>query len=198
LKTGVCPPEVAWFLGPEGVRRIERLPAAREPGSAALHDAGLAVLRSGDAWLCLSAGPNGQGGTGGHAHNDKCSIELSIGGVDLIADRGTFGYARDPLERNARRGTAGHSTLQVDGLEQNRIVPGRLFALPDTARARLVRVEERSGIQLATGSILDTSAMASSTGASRRSPPEPQLSSTRSAATASITSRCAGSSRTRI
>jgi hypothetical protein len=60
-------------------------------------------------------------------------------------------YARDPSERNARRGTAGHSTLQVDGLEQNRILPGRLFALPDTARARLVRVEERSGIQLATG-----------------------------------------------
>jgi len=151
LKTGACPPEVAWFLGSEGVRRFERLPAAREPGSAALRDAGLAVLRSGDAWLCLSAGPNGQGGTGGHAHNDKCSVELSKGGLDLIADRGTFVYARDPRERNARRGTAGHSTLQVDGLEQNRILPGRLFALPDTARARLVRVEERSGIQLATG-----------------------------------------------
>jgi hypothetical protein len=116
-----------------------------------LHDAGIATLRNGDAWLCLSAGPNGQGGTGGHAHNDKNSVELAFGGVTLIADRGTFVYAREPQERNARRGTAGHSTLQVDGLEQNRIVPGRLFALPDTARARIVRVEERGRYQVATG-----------------------------------------------
>jgi hypothetical protein len=151
LKRGPCPPEVAWLLGPAGVRRFEKLDSATVPGSLALQDAGIAALRNGEAWLCLSAGPNGQGGTGGHAHNDKNSVELAFGGVTLIADRGTFVYARDPQERNARRGTAGHSTLQVDGLEQNRIVPGRLFALPDTARARIVRVEERGRYQLAIG-----------------------------------------------
>ena len=109
------------------------------------------MLRSGDAWLCLSAGPNGQGGTGGHAHNDKNSVELSFGSLDVVADRGTYVYARDPQERNARRGTTGHSTVQVDGLEQNRIVPGRLFALPDTARARIRRLEHREGFEIAAG-----------------------------------------------
>ncbi len=153
LKTGACPPEVAFLLGPEGVQDFEKLEAlgGTVAGSCALHDAGLAALRKGDAWLCLSAGPNGQGGTGGHAHNDKNSVELAVGNVNLLVDRGTFVYARDPDERNARRGTAGHSTLQIDGLEQNRIVPGRLFALPDTAHARLVRVEERGPFQVATG-----------------------------------------------
>ena len=151
LKSGACPPEVAWLLGPEGVKKFDQLESEAGTCSAALHDAGIATLRKGDAWLCLSAGPNGQGGTGGHAHNDKNSVELAFGSVDLIVDRGTFVYARDPDQRNARRGTAGHSTLQVDGLEQNRIVPGRLFALPDTARARLVRVEERGPFQVVTG-----------------------------------------------
>jgi hypothetical protein len=149
LASGPCPPEVVWLLGPEGLRRHS--PRAVGPGSVLLRDAGIAALRSGDASLCLSAGPNGQGGTGGHAHNDKNSVELSFGGVDLIVDRGTFVYARDPSERNARRGTAGHSTVQVDGAEQNRIVPGRLFALPDTARARVTSVGVQEGFETATG-----------------------------------------------
>jgi hypothetical protein len=41
--------------------------------------------------------------------------------------------------------------VQVDGQEQNRIVPGRLFALPDTARAHIVRVERRDGFEVAIG-----------------------------------------------
>jgi hypothetical protein len=149
LASGECPPEVVWLLGPEGLRRHS--PRAVGQGSVLLREAGIAVLRSSDAYLCLSSGPNGQGGTGGHAHNDKNSVELSFGDVDLIVDRGTFVYARDPSERNARRGTAGHSTVQVDGAEQNRIVPGRLFALPDTARARVTTASVHEGFEIATG-----------------------------------------------
>jgi hypothetical protein len=147
----------ASFLSDPGAPEWAWIPAARsflaEPRreSVLLADAGVAVLRSGEGWLCLSAGPNGQGGTGGHAHNDKNSVELSFGSFDVLADRGTYVYARDPQERNARRGTAGHSTVQVDGLEQNRIVPGRLFALPDTARAHISRLEQREGFEIAAG-----------------------------------------------
>jgi len=147
----------ASFLSDPGAPEWAWMPAARsflaEPRreSTLLPEAGVAVLRCGDGFLCLSAGPNGQGGTGGHAHNDKNSVELSFGSFDVFADRGTYVYARDPQERNARRGTAGHSTVQVDGLEQNRIVPGRLFALPDTARARISRLEQRDGFEIASG-----------------------------------------------
>jgi len=146
-----CPVEVAWLLGPKGVGRFEKLAAEATTASVVLPDAGIAVLRSGEGWLCLCAGPNGQGGAGGHAHNDKNSVELSWGAVDLVVDRGTLVYARHPAQRNARRGTAGHSTVQVDGLEQNRIVSGRLFALPDTSRARILRIEEKGGVQFAVG-----------------------------------------------
>ena len=142
-----CPVEVAWLLGPSGFARFDRLPAQARAGNAVLPDAGVGILRAGDAYLCLTAGPNGQGGTGGHAHNDKNGVELSFGALDLIVDRGTFVYARDPAERNARRGTAGHSTVQVDGKEQNRIVPGRLFALPDRTRARVLSVTASGGDQ---------------------------------------------------
>ena len=146
-----CPVEVAWLLGPAGVRAFEHLEAGAARDSLRLEDAGVGILRAGEAYLCLSAGPNGQGGCGGHAHNDKNGIELSFGALDLVVDRGTFVYARDPGERNRRRGTAGHSTVQVDGAEQNRLVPGRLFALPDTAGAQVVQVGSCNGLQIAIG-----------------------------------------------
>jgi len=60
-------------------------------------------------------------------------------------------YARDPAERDRRRGTAAHSTVQVDGAEQNRIIPGRLFALPDTSRARIRWMDRRNGLEMASG-----------------------------------------------
>jgi hypothetical protein len=146
-----CPPEVAWLLGEDGVDRFESVQARAFRGSVLLRDAGIAVLRAEAGYLCLTAGPNGQGGCGGHAHNDKNGVEISWGGTDLVVDRGTFVYARDPAERNRRRGTAAHSTVQVDGMEQNRILPGRLFGLRDRTRARILRLERRAGVQLATG-----------------------------------------------
>src|SRR5256886_17049276 len=149
--TSPCPVEVAWLLGASGVERFESLPAHGRVASHLLPDAGIATLRSGDGYLCLTSGPNGQGGCGGHAHNDKNAIELSSGGVDLVLDRGTFVYARDPIDRDTRRGTAAHSTVQVDGAEQNRIVPGRLFALPDISRARIRWMERRNGHEMASG-----------------------------------------------
>ena len=144
-----CPVEVAWLLGTPGVERFDWLQARGSVGSALLPDAGAAVLRRGEAYLCLTAGPNGACGT--HAHNDKNSVELSFADVDLLVDRGTFVYARDPADRDRRRSTAAHSTVQVDGAEQNRFVPGRLFALPDISRARIRWMDRRNGHEMASG-----------------------------------------------
>ncbi|HZR10421.1 MAG TPA: heparinase II/III family protein, partial [Myxococcales bacterium] len=82
------------FLADAQAQEWAWLPSARtfvapaRESSVLLPDAGIAVLRSGDGWLCLSAGPNGQGGTGGHAHNDKNSVELSFSSFDVLVDRG--------------------------------------------------------------------------------------------------------------
>src|SRR5438445_6931142 len=151
MSGAACPVEVAWLLCASGVERFEMLPQHGDARSRLLADAHVAVLRRGSGYLCLTAGPNGQGGCGGHAHNDKNSVELSFGDVDLVLDRGTYVYARDPAERDRRRGTAAHSTVQVDGAEQNRIIRGRLFALPDTSRARIRWMDRRNGLEMASG-----------------------------------------------
>jgi uncharacterized heparinase superfamily protein len=105
--------------------------------SKAFDDAGLYILRHEDSYLILSAGPNGQNGNGGHAHNDKLSIELYAGGHTWIADPGTCVYTADYALRNLFRSTAYHNTIQVDGAEQNEFPFPFLFTLPDQAQARL-------------------------------------------------------------
>lgn len=50
-------------------------------------------------------------------------------------------YARDPALRDRFRSTSVHATIAVDGLEQAPIPPGRPFALPDRAGARLLMLE---------------------------------------------------------
>ena len=146
-----CPPEAAWLCGAAGVSLFDALPAKGVRKSRVLPEAGIAVLREGEACVVLGATPNGQGGCGGHAHNDKNSVELEWRGHDLIVDRGTFVYARDPAERNRRRSTASHSTVQIDGAEQSRILEERLFALPDLARAHIVDLWQRDGVEVARG-----------------------------------------------
>jgi hypothetical protein len=138
LAGGEFSDEAAWLLGQPGLVRFRTLPAAPEPSSVSYPAGGFHVLRGAGAVVTVSAGPQGQGGVGGHSHNDKLSFELHLDGQPLIVDPGTATYTRDPELRNLFRGTAAHNTLQVDGAEQVPIVPQRLFALPEAARARVV------------------------------------------------------------
>ncbi|MDY7225177.1 alginate lyase family protein [Hyalangium rubrum] len=137
LAGGEFPDEAAWLLGLPGLERFQALPPAPPPVSVCFPEGGFHVLRGAGAVVTVSAGPQGQGGVGGHNHNDKLSFELHLGGVPVIVDPGTGTYTRDPNVRNAFRGTALHNTLQLDGVEQVPIVPERLFALPEAARARV-------------------------------------------------------------
>jgi hypothetical protein len=137
LAGGELSDEAAWLLGQPGLVRFRTLPAAPEPASVSYPVGGFHVLRGAGAVVTVSAGPQGQGGVGGHSHNDKLSFELHLGGQPLIVDPGTGTYTRDPELRNFFRGTAAHNTLQLDGVEQAPIAPERLFALPEAARARV-------------------------------------------------------------
>ncbi len=102
-------------------------------------DAGIAVVRRGPAYLAVTCGTNGQEGRGGHGHNDKLSFELNVRGVDLIVDGGCPAYTSDPASRNRFRGTAAHSTIAVEGREQDMWAPGPqgLFRLPERSTPRL-------------------------------------------------------------
>ncbi len=138
--SGDTPEEVFWLLGAEGLRTYLELETASvsSSGSEAFEHAGACVLREGDLYLMLNASGAGLGGRGAHGHNDALSVEVSACGVSFIADPGTYVYTSDLNARQKFRSTAYHSTVEVDGAEQNTISVGTPFLIGDEARPRLL------------------------------------------------------------
>ena len=65
-------------------------------------DAGMAILRDTDRqpdelWCRADHGPHGYLSIAAHAHADALSIEVRVGGVDVLADPGTYCYGADPV-----------------------------------------------------------------------------------------------------
>ncbi|HEX8151249.1 MAG TPA: alginate lyase family protein [Pyrinomonadaceae bacterium] len=133
-----APEEVFWLLGAEGVRAYEELGAAGAATSASFGHAGVCVLRAGDLYLHLNAGGAGLGGRGAHGHNDALGMEVSACGVSFIKDPGTYVYTSDLRARHEFRSTAYHSTVEVDGFEQNTTPESAPFFNGDEARPRLL------------------------------------------------------------
>ena len=137
--TDDAPEEVFWLMGDEGLLAYDQIETggAEVSHSELFKDAGSCVLREGDLYLLLNASGAGLGGRGSHAHNDALSIEVSACGVSFIADPGTYVYTGDTRARHLFRSTAYHSTVEVDGTEQNTTHVGTPFLIGDEARPRL-------------------------------------------------------------
>lgn len=131
---GPVHPEVAWTLGIDAWRRAAELPAASPAGSEAFPVGGIFVLSAERAHLVVRCGDVGQNGSGGHSHNDVLSYELSIDGIPLIVDSGTYAYTFDVAARNEFRSTRSHNTVCIDGAEIHPIDPSRVFELRGFAR----------------------------------------------------------------
>jgi hypothetical protein len=99
------------------------------------------VLRRAGDYCLVSCGPNGAGGKGGHAHNDKLSFELVLDGREIMVDPGTYVYTADPGRRNRFRSTRCHNTVAVAACEQNEL-SGDLFRLPDGVQIRHAQLQE--------------------------------------------------------
>jgi Heparinase II/III-like protein/Heparinase II/III N-terminus len=125
-----------------GRSRSAATAASARPKFSALPGLGIYVWRRPLFTLFLRCGPNGQNGRGGHAHNDQMSIELWVRGQPVFVDPGTYVYTPAPERRNEFRATAAHNTLAIEGREQNRFVPGSLFALQDDARSVIIAADE--------------------------------------------------------
>ncbi len=94
--------------------------------------AGWYFYRGGFNFLAASAGEVGTALTGNHKHNDLLSFVFWKNGQEILTDPGTACYTRDPERRQHFRSTLAHNTITVNGAEQNRFIPGVLFAmLPD-------------------------------------------------------------------
>ncbi|HEX8142174.1 MAG TPA: alginate lyase family protein [Pyrinomonadaceae bacterium] len=134
------PEELLWFLGEQGVRDYESLrPEPEGPQSQAFTDAGTYVMREGDLHLLFNASGNGLGGRGSHGHNDALALEVSACGRSFIIDPGTYVYSSDLHERHLFRSTSYHSTVEVDGEEQNTTHELMPFVIGDEAHPRVLR-----------------------------------------------------------
>ncbi len=125
--------DALWY----GIANLETIPPApRETGMRVFSKSGIAVARTRNIQALFFAMPNGIHGKGSHAHNDKLSFVLRIGGCEIFIDSGTGCYTRDLSLRNKLRSIQAHNTVIVNGGEQNTIPKqrGGAFSLGDEAR----------------------------------------------------------------
>ena len=117
--------EAFWLLGPDGLRCFEQLECVvPKETSFSFPEAGHYVIR--DSWTpdcdfaLFKCGPFGWGGDGfcAHSHCDLLAFVLSVKGMPILVDPGTYTY--HGTWRDQFRLTSAHNTLMVDGYEQAR------------------------------------------------------------------------------
>jgi hypothetical protein len=140
--------EVAWLLGANAGRRLAGpgAPATASPPSRAFVQSGRYVMRRGGHHAVICADEVGTAGLGNHKHNDIFGFELSVSGVAMIVDCGSFAYTGDPAWRDRFRSTRGHNTLVVDGAEQNETTGP--FGMRTDARVRVTNWRSEIGFDL--------------------------------------------------
>ena len=124
-------------------RRLGSRPASRP---ALFKEAGLAILRDTtpgqpELWCRCDHGRHGYLSIAAHAHADALAVELRHGGVDILADPGTYCYHGETQWRRYFRSTLAHNTLELGGLDQ--AVSGGAFLW---LTHPLTRVAEISGL----------------------------------------------------
>jgi hypothetical protein len=126
-----------------GTRNIPGRPGRRPDRFA---DAGITLLRSDPAdgpeiWCRCDGGPHGFLSIAAHAHADALSAEVRYGGVDILADPGTYCYHGDPPWRSYFRSTIAHNTVELAG--QNSSAEGGPFLWVRHARATEIEAADR-------------------------------------------------------
>ena len=100
-------------------RDIEGRPGQRPSRFA---DAGVTLLRTdgdNEIWCRCDGGPHGYLSIAAHAHADALSVEVRYGGVDILADPGTYCYHGEPAWRSYFRSTIAHNTVELGGRSQS-------------------------------------------------------------------------------
>ena len=135
-----APEELGWVLGNESVAEFESMtPSLELENSRAFPDTGLYIMRDRELYLCFNASGAGVHGRGSHGHNDALSIEVSAFGTPFICDPGTFVYGANPEARHAFRSTRYHSTVEIDGHDQNTTDLKAPFVIGNEAEPKVLR-----------------------------------------------------------
>jgi Heparinase II/III-like protein/Heparinase II/III N-terminus len=128
-----------------------------ETSNASFRDGGYFVQRSGwgdgvtafhdERFLVFDCGPLGDGG---HGHYDLLAVEAYGAGRPLIVDPGRYTYSEHGVNlRRWFKGTAAHSTVCVDGLDQTPYRRGKPRG--PVAEGRLLRRLHSPGLDILVG-----------------------------------------------
>ncbi|MEA3643446.1 MAG: alginate lyase family protein [Lamprobacter sp.] len=107
----------------EPQNQVKDGPPRSTPTLIWLRDSGYLRLEAGQAVALLDCAPIGPDYLPGHAHADTLSFEFSLFGQRVIVNGGTSRYGSGP-ERLAERGTAAHSTVQIDSADSSEVWGG--------------------------------------------------------------------------
>jgi len=69
--------------------------------------------------MTADCGALGYLGIAAHGHADALALCLSVAGVPVLVDRGTYVYNADPTARRHFRSTRAHNTVCIDGMDQS-------------------------------------------------------------------------------
>ncbi len=147
------PQELIWILGPEALETFAGLKTTAwdSISSEAFAATGIYTLRDLDLYLLFNASGTGLKGRGSHGHNDALSLEVSACGTNFLVDPGTFVYTADYAQRHQFRSTGYHSTVEVDGEEQNTTEETTPFRIGDESQPRVLRWETGTDRDLIVG-----------------------------------------------
>lgn len=106
-------------------RRLGIAPVSARPAETRIHfpDSGYVRMERGNAVALLDVARIGPDYLPGHAHADTLSFELSLFGQRVVVNSGISRYGLGP-ERLRQRGTAAHSTVQVDRVDSSEVWSG--------------------------------------------------------------------------
>lgn len=120
--------------------RLGMPPQNAPKGIVHLQGSGYVRVESGAGVLLIDAAAVGPDYLPAHAHADTLSFELSIGSQRVIVNGGTSMYGTSPL-RDRERGTAAHSTVEINGQNSSEVWAG--FRVGRRAKPLGVSVEQQ-------------------------------------------------------
>jgi Heparinase II/III-like protein/Heparinase II/III N-terminus len=125
-KSGGLDDKARWLIGEGADAAFHEIDAtgARLPVRRVFPDGGYYILgcdfeTAREIRLTADAGPLGYQSIAAHGHADALAFTLSVGGDEFFVDPGTYAYHTQGAWRAYFRGTAGHNTVRVDGLDQS-------------------------------------------------------------------------------
>jgi hypothetical protein len=139
-----------WLLGDQAALEFAAI-RAPAPGTATQRRAfprgGYYVLggdfdRPSEVRIVADAGPLGYLSIAAHGHADALAFTLSVSGLPILVDSGTYAYHTQEDWRSYFRGTRAHNTLMVDAMDQS--VSGGKFLWTRHAAIQAVEFESTS------------------------------------------------------